>query len=112
MDPIFQLLFLGNVLGYVSLVVALYFVPPLARFRPVVRSLLIAFAVAAIISYFWNSVLDSLGNIDKAIEFLLIVLTTVDAGMEDVRDAVLQLVIGIVAGIGLFGLAVPLILLF
>ena len=89
MLPIYQLLFVGNVLGYVTLVVALYLIPPLARFRPVVRVLLIAIATASIISYFYVGVTDTTGNIDKVIEVLLIALLTVDAGMSSSREELL-----------------------
>ncbi len=89
MLPIYQLLFVGNVLGYVTLVVALYLSPPLARFRPVVRVLLIAIATASIISYFYVGVTDTTGNIDKVIEVLLIALLTVDAGMSSSREELL-----------------------
>jgi hypothetical protein len=76
MLPIYQLLFVVNSLAYVILALLLY---PLARLRSVVRTLLIAVAVASIASYFYVGVLDAVGNIDKAIEILLIVLVTVDA---------------------------------
>ena len=89
MLPIYQLLFVGNFLGYVTLVVALYFVPPLARFRPVLRVLLIAMATASIISYFYVGVIDTTGNVDKTIEVLLISLLTVDAGMSGSREELL-----------------------
>ena len=89
MLPIYQLLFVGNFLGYVTLVVALYFVPPLARFRPVLRVLLIAMATASIISYFYVGVIDTTGNVDKTIEVLLIALLTVDAGMYGSQEALL-----------------------
>ena len=89
MLPIYQLLFVGNFLGYVTLVVALYFVPPLARFRPVLRVLLIAMATASIISYFYVGVIDATGNVDKTIEVLLIALLPVDAGMSGSREELL-----------------------
>lgn len=89
MLPVYQLLFVGNFLGYITLVVALYFVPPLARFRPVMRVLLIAMATASIISYFYVGVIDTTGNIDKTIEVLLIALLTVDAGMYGSGEALL-----------------------
>jgi hypothetical protein len=55
-------------------------VSPLQRLRPVVRTLLIAVAVASIISYFYVGVTDTTGDITKVIEVLLIALVTVDAG--------------------------------
>lgn len=81
MLPIYQFLFVGNFLAYVTLAVALILpVPPLPRLRPAVRPLLIAIAVASIISYFYVGVTDTTGNITKVIEVLLIALVTVDAG--------------------------------
>lgn len=81
MLPIYQLLFVGNFLAYVTLAVALILpVPPLPRFRPVLRVLLISIAVASIISYFYVGVTDTTGDIAKIIEVLLIALVTVDAG--------------------------------
>lgn len=80
MLPIYQLLFVGNFLAYVSLSVALILsVPPLPRLRPVVRALLIAIAVASIISYFYVGVTDTTGDITKVIEVLLIAVVTFDA---------------------------------
>lgn len=80
MLPIYQLLFVGNFLAYVSLAVALILpVPPLPRLRPVVRALLIAIAVASIISYFYVGVTDTTGDITKVIEVLLIATVTFDA---------------------------------
>lgn len=113
MLPFYQVLFVGNFFGYVSLAAAMYLpIPLLARFRPVVRVLLISMTVASIISYFYVNVIDALGNITQVIEFLLIVLVTVEAGMATkeradggenarggVRNAVIELVISIVLGI-------------
>lgn len=89
MLPIYQLLFVGNFLGYVTLVVALVFIAPLARFRPIVRILLIAIATASIISYFYVGVTDTTGSIAKVSEVLLIALLTVDAGMSGSREELL-----------------------
>ncbi len=89
MLPVYQFLFVANFLGYVTLVVALYFVLPLARFRPVLRVLLIAMATASIISYFYVGVIDTTGNVDKTIEVLLISLLTVDAGMSSSSEELL-----------------------
>ena len=79
MLPIYQLLFVGNFFAYVTLAAALYLVAPLARFRPVVRALIIAIAVASIISYFYVGVTDATGDVTKVIEVLLIALLAVDA---------------------------------
>lgn len=87
MLPIYQLLFVGNVFGYVTLAVVLNLpVSSLARFRPVVRVMLIAIATASIISYFYVGVIDTTGNVDKVIEVLLIALLTVDAAVADPGD--------------------------
>ena len=103
MLPIYQLLFVGNFFAYVTLAVALYFVAPLARFRPVVRALIIAIAVASIISYFYVGVTDTTGDVTKVIEVLLIALLTVDAGLaRGVGSAAAQLVIGVVSGVVMF----------
>ena len=103
MLPIYQLLFVGNFLAYVSLAAALYLVAALARFRPVVRALLIAIAVASIISYFYVGVTDTTGNVTKIMEVSLIALLTVDAGIaRGAGGAVAQLVIGVVAGVVMF----------
>lgn len=103
MLPIYQLLFVGNFLAYATLAIALYFVAPLARLRPVVRALLIAIAVASIISYYYVGVTDTTGNVTKIIEVVLIALLTVDAGVaRGVGSAAAQLVIGAVAGVVMF----------
>ena len=114
MLPFYQVLFVGNFFGYVSLAAALCLpISMLARFRPAIRVLLISMSVAAIISYFYVNVIDALGNVTKVIELLLIVLVTIDAGMtrkeraeggEEARGGVLggaaiELIIGIVLGV-------------
>jgi hypothetical protein len=114
MLPFYQVLFVGNFFGYVSLAAALCLpISMLARFRPAIRVLLISMSVAAIISYFYVNVIDALGNVTKVIELLLIVLVTIDAGTtrkeraeggEEARGGVLggaaiELIIGIVLGV-------------
>lgn len=91
MGAVFQLLFVGNFFAYLTLAAALYLplylpISLLARVRPVVRVLIIAIAVAAIASYFYVNVRDTLGDITQVIEVLLIVLVTVDAGMSNPRE--------------------------
>lgn len=82
MGPPFQVLFVGIFLAYVLLVSTLYFPDPsLARFRPFTRAMLIGLAVASIASYFYVGVFDLGGNIDKAIEALLIVLLLAEASI-------------------------------
>ncbi|MGH3089983.1 MAG: hypothetical protein ACRDSJ_22105 [Rubrobacteraceae bacterium] len=110
MLPKYQFLFVGNFFGYLALLAALYLpISPLARFRPVIRAFLIAMAFAAILSYVRVGVFDALGWVDKVVEVLLIVAVTADAGMSGdesggggARDAILQLAIGLAAGLGMF----------
>ncbi|MDQ3303165.1 MAG: hypothetical protein M3518_07435, partial [Actinomycetota bacterium] len=123
MLPIYQLLFVGNFFAYVTLATALLLpISLLAQFRPIIRVMLISIAVASIISYFHVNVRDTLGDLDKVIEVLLIVLVTVTAGMSGYGEefggrytrgalgAVLQLVIGILAGIVMFLILRPLLI--
>ncbi len=121
MLPIYQFLFVGNVLAYVSLsaVLVLPF-PPLARVRSFVRVLLISIAVASIASYFYVGVLDAVGHTDKAIEVLLILLLTADAATSEAGEdlagrfaggalgAVVQLVAGVAMGVVMFLALTPL----
>lgn len=104
MLPIYQLLFVGNFFAYATLAIVLNLtVSSLVRFRPVVRALLIAIAIASIISYFYVGVTDTTGDITKVIEVLLIALLTVDAGAaRGVGGAAAQLVIGVLAGVAMF----------
>ena len=115
MLPIYQLLFVGNFLAYLALAAALVLpISPLVRVRSFVRALLIATAVASIVSYFYVGVLDVVGNIDKAIEVLLISLVTADAATSEAGDdpagrfagggagAAVQLVAGIAVGVVMF----------
>jgi hypothetical protein len=123
MLPIYQLLFVGNFFAYVTLATALLLpFSLLARVRPVIRVMLISIAVASIVSYFHVNVRDTLGDLDKVIEVLLILLVTVDAGISGSGEefggrytrgalgAVGQLVIGIVAGIVMFFILRPLLI--
>jgi hypothetical protein len=120
MLPIYQLLFINNVLAYVTLAAALLVpISPLPQIRPLTRTALTAIAVASIVSYFYVGVTDLLGNIDKIIEVLLIVLLTINAAMSGqelggrypggVLGAVAQLVVGVVLGIGMFLFLRPLL---
>ncbi|MBA3616308.1 MAG: hypothetical protein M3Q62_11180 [Actinomycetota bacterium] len=120
MLPIYQLLFVGNFFAYVTLAAALVLpISSLARFRSLIRTLLIAIAVASIASYFYVGVLDVVGNVDKAIEVLLIVLVTVHAATSSPEEdlagryaggalgAAVQLVIGIAVGGVMFLILTP-----
>ena len=122
MLPIYQFLFVGNVLAYVSLSAVLVLpLSPLERVRSLVRVLLISIAVASIASYFYVGVLDAVGHIDKAIEVLLILLVTADAATSgSERDlagrfaagalgAVVQLVAGVAVGVVMFLALTPLL---
>ncbi|CAA9283023.1 MAG: hypothetical protein AVDCRST_MAG93-3321, partial [uncultured Chloroflexia bacterium] len=80
--PPFQVLFVSIFLAYVLLISTLYFPDPsLARFRPFTRVMLIGLAVASIASYFYVGVIGYGGNIDKAIEVLLIMLLLAEASI-------------------------------
>ncbi len=120
MLPIYQLLFVGNFFAYVTLAAALVLpISSLARFRSLIRTLLIAIAVASIASYFYVGVLDVVGHIDKTIEVLLIVLVTVEAATSSPEEelagryasgalgAAVQLVIGIAVGVVMFLVLTP-----
>ena len=122
MLPIYQLLFVGNVLAYLTLAAALILPSsPLARFRSFIRTLLIAIAVASIASYFYVGVLDAVGHVAKAIEVVLIGLVTVDAAKSSPEEdlagryaggalgAAVQLAIGIVLGMVMFLSLTPLL---
>ena len=115
MLPIYQLLFVGNILAYVTLA-ALLLLPlsPLARVRSFVRVALVSIAVASIASYLYVGVLDAVGHTDKIIEVLLILLVTVDAATSGTEEdlagrfaggasgAAVQLVAGIAVGVVMF----------
>jgi len=113
--PIYQLLFVGNVLAYATLAAALLLpISPLRRVRSFVRVALISIAVASIASYFYVGVLDAVGHIDKAIEVLLILLVTVDAATSGTEGdlagrfaggalgAAVQLAVGVAVGTIMF----------
>jgi hypothetical protein len=72
-------LFLLNGIGYLVLGAALY-LPALARFRPLVRWLLIIFAAVTFVLYFvMNGFrLNPIAILDKLVELVLIVLLFVD----------------------------------
>ena len=120
MLPIYQLLFINNILAYGTLAAALVVpVSPLPEVRPLTRTALTAIAVASIVSYFYVSVTDLLGNIDKIIEGLLIVVLTIAAAISEgglggrfpggVLGAAVQLVVGVGLGIGMFLFLRPLL---
>ena len=78
-DPEISVLFVLNALGYVVLVVALYFIPQLQARRRWVRWALIGYTVVTIVFYLiWGAMSGEwvmpLGPLDKVIEVALIAL--------------------------------------
>ena len=116
-------LFLGNVIGFLVLPAALYSpIPLVERFRRVVRTLLIAQATASVISFLYVYLVilqisfDRVGLVAKAAELLVIVLLTIEAATNkgegnerSAGSALVQLVIGLLLGAGLFIATIPLI---
>lgn len=77
----FGIIFLLNAVGYVALVVALYFIPGLAPQRSLIRWALLAYTAVTFILYFvfnWPDIWGPLGLIDKAVELVLIILLWMD----------------------------------
>ncbi len=75
-------LFVLNGLGYLGLLAALQLpIPQLARFRPIVRWVLVGYTALTIMLYFVMAPLTVIGLVDKAIEVALIVLLLADAYM-------------------------------
>lgn len=81
-------LFLLNGIGYLVLGAALY-LPALARFRPLVRWLLIAFAAVTFVLYFlFNGFrLNPIAIVDKIAELALIVLLFIDGRRSTTASA-------------------------
>lgn len=76
------ILFILNSVGYIALLVALYFIPGLTARRKLIRWLLIAYTAVTFILYFvfnWPNVWSTGGIITKAVELLLIILLVVDS---------------------------------
>ncbi len=76
-DPMFIL----NGVGYLVLIVALYFIPQLAGQRSLIRWVLIAYTAVTFVLYFvfnWPDIWGSAGLIDKTIELVLIILLWLD----------------------------------
>jgi hypothetical protein len=75
-DPVFIL----NGLGYLTLLAALYLpIPRIARYRTLVRLVLIGYAALTIFLWVLLGVRTPVGYIDKAIEVALISLLLVEA---------------------------------
>jgi hypothetical protein len=71
----FDWLFYANALGYLGLLALLYLpVPALARYRGIVRWLLIAFAAVTVVAWILIGMRGPLAYVTKAIEVLLIAL--------------------------------------
>jgi hypothetical protein len=78
-DPAFIL----NGLGYLALLAALYLpVPRLARYRNIVRWVLIGFTALTILLWILLGARTPIGYVDKAIEIALILLLLLDARMS------------------------------
>ncbi len=74
-------LFLLNGVGYVVLIVALYFIPQLAGRRALIRWALLAYTAVTFVLYFafnWPNIWGPAGLIDKAVELVLIILLWLD----------------------------------
>jgi hypothetical protein len=75
-DPVFIL----NGLGYLTLLAALYLpIPRIARYRTLVRLVLIGYAALTIFLWVLLGVRTQIGYIDKAIEIALILLLLLEA---------------------------------
>ncbi len=74
-------LFVLNGVGYLALIVALYFLPQLAGQRALVRWALIGYTAVTFILYFvfnWPDIWGPVGLLDKGIELVLIILLWLD----------------------------------
>jgi hypothetical protein len=79
-DPAFIL----NGLGYLTLLAALYLpIPRLARYRNIVRWVLIGFTTLTILLWILLGARTPIGYIDKAIEVALIALLLLEARRSD-----------------------------
>lgn len=77
----FGMLFVLNGIGYVVLIVALYFIPQLAAQRSLIRWLLLAYTAVTFVLYFvfnWPDIWEPVGIVDKVVELILIVLLFLD----------------------------------
>jgi hypothetical protein len=75
-DPIF----IGNGVGYILLLAALYgLIPPLAPYAPTTRWLLIGYTVLTIVLWIFFGARSTIGYINKTNEIVLIVLLVLDA---------------------------------
>ena len=77
----FGILFILNGIGYLVLLIGLYFVPQLAPRRNLIRWLLLAFTAVTFVLYFvfnWPDVWGPMGLVDKGVELVLIILLWLD----------------------------------
>lgn len=74
-------LFILNGIGYLVLIVALYFIPQLAGQRTLIRWVLLGYTAVTFILYFvfnWPDIWGPAGIIDKIVELILIVMLWLD----------------------------------
>ena len=75
------ILFILNGIGYLVLLIGLYFIPQLAPRRSLIRWLLLGFTALTFVLYFvmnWPDVWGLMGLVDKGVELLLIILLLLD----------------------------------
>lgn len=76
-----NLLFIANGIGYLVLVLCLYFFPQLASQRSLIRYALMGYTAVTLILYFvfnWPDIWGPVGLLDKAVELVLIILLWLD----------------------------------
>lgn len=74
-------LFIANGIGYLVLIVCLYFVPQLRSQRSLIRYALLGYTAVTFILYFvfnWPDIWGPVGLLDKAVELALIILLWLD----------------------------------
>ena len=77
----FNPLFILNGVGYLVLIVALYFIPQLAGQRALIRWVLLAYTAVTFVLYFvfnWPDIWGPVGLFDKAVELVLMILLWLD----------------------------------
>ena len=74
LNDMLGILFILNFIGYLALVVGLYFVPQLAPQRSLIRYALIAFTAVTVIAWVFVGTRGAGAYIDKVIEIAMIVL--------------------------------------
>jgi len=79
----FDLMFTLNGLGYLGLVAALFLpIPLFARYRPLIRILMILYTLVTIIAWVFLGARNTIGYLDKAIEVALLALLLLDRGRD------------------------------